>query len=67
MSSNLLLDTEFDSDAPWNKEEPNLLCPSCHSGFAYMIDNICICQDCGYEDYVYQFVQAYSNDKNWQE
>lgn len=67
MGNNYPMGAELDSNAPWKREEePRLSCPRCKMDSINTIDNICICNDCGYENYIDAFVESGRNEASWE-
>ena len=66
MGNNYLLEAEFDNTAPRNKEESRLSCPICKMDSINIFDNICVCNDCGYENYIDTFLESGSNEASWE-
>lgn len=67
MDNNLPLGADFDSNAPWKREEPSLACPICFSRQVEAYDNVASCISCGFEDFVGEFVEAGENEREWEE
>lgn len=66
MGSNYPMGAELDSTAPWNQEEQRLSCPRCKMDYINTWDNICVCNDCGYENYLENFIEAGKIENEWE-